>query len=336
MKAIVFPRYGSPDVLRLQEVEKPTPKDNEVLIKVYAASVNALDRHAIRSRPMFIRIMAGNGVRRPKDQQLGVDLAGRVEAVGANVTRFHIGDAVFGRGHGAFAEYACAREDALALKPAAITFEAAAAVPIGALTALAALRDHGHVRSGQTVLINGAAGAVGTFAVQLAKYFGAEVTAVCGSHSVDTARSLGADHVFDYTREDVTRSGQQYDLILGVNGYHSLFAYRRMLRPGGTYVMVGAATTRLLRSLSQTLLLGRLLSRAGGKQMRLCMTKPTPADLAYLTELLETGKLVSVVERCYPLSETAEAMRYLEQEHARGKVVIAVASATHTQPGDTP
>jgi NADPH:quinone reductase-like Zn-dependent oxidoreductase len=324
MQAIVYPHYGSPDVLQLREVERPVPKDDEVLVRVHAASINALDRHSIRSSPVFIRVLSGNGLRTPKDQRLGVDLAGRVEAVGSKVTQFRVGDEVFGRGHGAFAEYACAREDALALKPANLTFEAAAAVPIGALTALGALRDAGHVQPGQTVLINGAAGAVGTFAVQLAKVFGAEVTAVCGPQNVDLARSLGADQVVDYTREDVTKAGQRYDLILGVNGYHSLVAYRRMLRPRGTYVMVGASTARLGRALLQLILLGRVMSRAGGKKMRLFMAKPTQANLTYLAEQLEAGKIVPVVERCYPLSETAEAVRYLEEEHARGKVVITV------------
>src|SRR5262249_9704191 len=218
MQAIVRTRYGSPDVLQLTEVEQPVPKAGELLIRVHAASVNALDRHEMRSRPFLIRILSGNGLRKPKDPRLGVDLAGRVEAVGSKVTQFQVGDEVFGRGQGAFAEFACAREDAVVRKPANVPFEQAAAVPVAALTALQGLRDQGRLQPGHQVLIQGASGGVGTFAVQLAKAFGAEVTAVCSPQKVDLARALGAARVIDYTREDFTRSGQQYDLILGVNG----------------------------------------------------------------------------------------------------------------------
>jgi NADPH:quinone reductase-like Zn-dependent oxidoreductase len=324
MKAIVFPRFGSPDVLRLIEVEQPVPKDDEVLVKVRAASINALDRHSLISRPLFIRVLSGNGLRRPKDQRLGVDLAGQVVGVGSKVTQFHVGDDVFGRGVGAFAAYACAGESKLALKPASLSFEDAAAVPIAALTALGALRDSGHVQPGQQVLIYGASGGVGTFAVQLAKAFGADVTAACSARNIDMVRRLGADRVIDYTKEDVVRSGQRYDLILGINGYHSLFAYRRALRPTGIYVMIGASSTRLMRAFLQMALLARAMSRAGGKQLRLHMATPTQQDLLELTELLESGKVVPVVDRCYPLHETAEAFRYFEDVHPRGKVVVTV------------
>jgi NADPH:quinone reductase-like Zn-dependent oxidoreductase len=323
MQAIMYTHYGSPGVLQLTEVATPTPGDDEVLVKVQAASVNAYDWHFMAGSPFMVRV-SGSGLRRPKDQRLGVDVAGRVEAVGGNVAQLHVGDEVFGRGAGAFAEYACAREDRIALKPANVSFEAAAAVPIAALTALGALRDSGHIQSGQRVLIQGASGGVGTFAVQLAKYFGADVTAVCSTRHVDLARSLGADHVIDYTREDVTKSGQRYDLILGVNGYHSLFAYRRALRPTGAYVMVGAANARILRAFLQMLLLGPMMSRAGKRRMALHSANPTPIDLAFLSELLGAGKLIPVIDRTYPLRQTAEAFRYLEEGHPGGKIVITV------------
>jgi len=326
MQAIVRTRYGSPDVLQLTEVEQPVPKAGELLIRVHAASVNALDRHEMRSRPLLIRILSGNGLRKPKDQRLGVDLAGRVEAVGNNVAHFQVGDDVFGRGSGAFAEFVCAREEAVVVKPAALPFESAAAVPVAALTALQGLRDHGRVQPGQQVLIQGAGGGVGTFAVQLAKAFGAEVTAVCSTRNVDLVRSLGADAVIDYTQVDFTKSkqGQQYDLILGVNGYHPLLAYRRALRPAGRYVMVGASTAHLFQALFQVLLLGSVLSRTGRRKMVFFVCKPTQKDLLFVRELLEAGKIVPVIDRQYPLRDTAEALRYLEAEHVRGKVVITV------------
>jgi NADPH:quinone reductase-like Zn-dependent oxidoreductase len=324
MKAIVYTQYGSPDVLQLEEVEKPVPEDDEVLVKVHAASVNAVDRHLMRSRPLMIRVMSHNGLLKPKNQRLGVDLAGRVEAVGSKVTQFQPGDEVFGRAPGAFAEYVCTREDAIMLKSARMSFEAAAAVPQGGVIALGSLRDSGQVRPGQHILINGASGAIGTFAVQIAKALGAEVTAVCSTRNVAMACSLGADHVIDYTREDFTRNGQLYDIILGVNGYRSILAYRRALRPGGAYVMVGASNNRLFRALLQVMLLGPLISRISGRKMILYTAKPTRQDLAFVKDLLEAGKLVPVVERCYPLSKTAEALRYLEKGHARGKLVISV------------
>jgi NADPH:quinone reductase-like Zn-dependent oxidoreductase len=328
MKAIVYPRYGSPEVLRLVEVEEPVPTEGQVLVRVHAASLNALDRHSVRSRPLFIRILSRNGLRKPKDPRLGVNFAGRVEAVGSGVTQFHIGDEVFGNGPGAFAEYVCAREDRVATKPANVSFEAAATVPTAGLTALQALRDFGRIQASQHVLINGASGGVGTFAVQIAKAFGAEVTAVCSSRSVEMARSIGADHVIDYTQQDVTKQRrkqrQRYDLILGINGYHSIFAYRRVLRPQGIYVMIGASHRRLFRALIQVLLFGPILSRLGSKTMRFFVANINQEDLQVLRELLETGKVVPVIDRSFPLAETAEALRYMEAGHPRGKIVITV------------
>ena len=324
MKAIQYTHYGSPDVLQLQEVEKPVPKDGELLVKVHASSVNAYDRHLMRSKPLLIRIMSGNGLLKPKDQRLGVDLAGRVEAVGSKVTQFQPGDEVFGRGLGAFAEYVCAREDAVVLKPTNITFEAAATVPIAALIALQSLRDKGQIQPGQQVLIHGASGGVGTFAVQIAKALGAEVTAVCSTRNVEMVRSIGADHVIDYTQEDFTRKGQRYDLILAVNGYHPILAYRRALRPKGIYVMVGASNARLIQAMLQAMLLGPVISRMGGQKMAIFMANPKQKELAFIRELLEAGKVVPVIDRCYPLCETAEAIRYLEEVHAKGKIVITV------------
>jgi NADPH:quinone reductase-like Zn-dependent oxidoreductase len=323
MKAIVYTRYGSPDVLQLTEAEQPIPKDGEVLVKVHAASINALDWHLMRGSPFLVRT-GGNGLGKPKDQRLGVDLAGRVEAAGANVTQFQIGDEVFGRGHGTLAEYACARADKLLMKPSTIPFEAAAATPVAALIALASLREKGRIQAGQQVLINGASGGVGTFAVQIAKALGAEVTAVCSTRNVEMARSLGADHIIDYTQEDFTRKGQRYDLILGINGYRRVSAYRRALRPTGTYVMVGAANDRLLRALFQVILLGSLMPRTRSRRVGVYMSDPSQQDFVFVKGLLETGKVVPMVERTYPLSETAEAFRYFEEIHAKGKLVITV------------
>jgi NADPH:quinone reductase-like Zn-dependent oxidoreductase len=327
MQAILYIRYGSPNVLQLAEVERPVPKDNEVLMRVHAASLNAYDR-VVRGRPLLIRVLARNGLRRPNDRHLGVILAGRVEAVGGAVTRFQVGDAVYGSARGAFAEYACAREDQLAPKPATVSFEAAASVPNAGRVALRALRDYGRVQPGQHVLINGVSGDVGTFAVQIAKALGAEVTAVCSAKSVETARAIGADHVVDYTREDFTKrrgkERQRYDLILGVNGYHSLLAYRRALRRGGTVVMVGASPERVLRALLQVLLLGPVLNRLGRKKVRLCAFKADPRDYPTLGALLESGQLVPQIDRTFPLAQTAEALRYMESGHPRGKIVITV------------
>jgi NADPH:quinone reductase-like Zn-dependent oxidoreductase len=325
MKAIVYTEYGSPDVLQLKEVEKPTPKENQVLVKVHAASVNPLDWHSMRG-PLVLRLMNG-GLLKPKNTSLGVDIAGRVEAVGKSVKQFQPGDAVFGVAKGAFAEYVCAAEHKLALKPDNVSFEAAAAVPVVAFTALQALRDKGRIQPGQKVLINGASGGVGTFAVQIAKSFGAEVTAVCSTRNLDIARSIGADHVIDYTREDFTKNGQRYDLILAVNGYHPILDYRRALGPEGIYIAAGGSMTQIV----QGILLGRLLSRIGSKKldfMGIATTDQT--DLVVIRELLEAGKVVPVIDRCYPLSEVAEALRYLGEGHAKGKVVITVAQNNQT------
>jgi NADPH:quinone reductase-like Zn-dependent oxidoreductase len=325
MKAIVYTAYGPPDVLQLKEVEKPTPKDNGVLIKVHAASVNARDRRLVRADPFLVRLMGG-GLLKPKNTMLGSDMAGRVEAVGGNVKQFQPGDEVFGDlsacGDGGFAEYVCAPENALALKPASMTFEEAAAVPMAAVTALQGLRDNGQIQPGQKVLINGASGGVGTFAVQLAKSFGAEVTAVCSTRNLDMARSLGADQVIDYTQEDFTKNKQRYDLILAVNGYHPISHYRRTLSPKGIYVMAGGSTAQIF----EALLLGPWMSMTGGRKMGALSAKPNKKDLALMKELLEAGKVVPVIDRRYPLSEVAEALRYIEEGHAKGKVVIALAN----------
>jgi NADPH:quinone reductase-like Zn-dependent oxidoreductase len=317
MKAFVYTEYGSPDVLQLKEVEKPAPKDNEVLVKVYAASVNAADWHLMRAEPFLARLE--NGLLKPKNTKLGADVAGRVETVGRNVTQFQAGDDVFGELPlnvlGSFAEYVCAQEDALALKPERLTFEQAAAVPLAAFTALQGLRDKGQIRQGQKVLINGAAGGVGTFAVQIAKSFGTEVTGVCSTGNLDMVRSIGADHVIDYTREDFTRTGQRYDLIFDAVGNRSVSDIQRALSPNGICAVAGFTSLSLL---FQVMLLG-------GKKIGLMETaKGNKKDLLILKELLEAGKVVPVIDRTYPLREVPEAIRYLETKHARGKVVIKV------------
>ncbi len=320
MKAIVYTKYGSPDVLQLKEVEKPSPKDNEALVKVHAASINALDWHLLTADIFLVRLMGG-GLLNPKNTILGADIAGRVEAVGRNVKQFQPGDEVFGDiFNGGFAEYVSGPENALALKPANLSFEEAAAVPVAAITALQGLRDQGQIQPGQNVLINGVSGGVGTFAVQIAKSFGAEVTAVCSTRNLDQARSLGADHVIDYTKEDFTKSGQRYDLILAANGYHPLSAYKRALTPQGIYVMAGGSPAQIF----QAMLLGSWMSESGGKKMGGVSAKMDQKDLVMLKELLEAGKVVPVIDKRYPLSETAEALRYLGEGHARGKVVVTV------------
>lgn len=324
MKAMVYTQYGSPDMLHLKEVEKPTIKDDEVLVKVHAASVNAADWHLLTADIFLVRLMAG-GVLKPKNTILGADVAGWVETVGRNVKQFRPGDEVFGdvfgHGNGSFAEYVSAPESALVLKPANLSFEQAAAAPLAAVTALQGLRDKGNIQPGHKVLIQGAAGGVGTFAVQIAKSFGAEVTAVCSTRNVEQTRSLGADQVIDYTKEDFTRSGQQYNLILAVNGYHPLAAYKRALTPGGIYVMAGGSPAQMF----QALLLGPWMSITGGKKLGAVSAKANQKDLTTIKELLEAGKVVPVIDRCYPLSEAAEAFRYLGAGHARGKVVVTVA-----------
>jgi NADPH:quinone reductase-like Zn-dependent oxidoreductase len=327
MKAVVYTKYGSPDVLQLKDVEKPAPKENEVLIKIHAASVNAYDWHLLTADIFLVRFMGG-GVLKPKYTRLGADIAGRIEAVGKNVKQFQPGDEVFGMVRGGFAEYACALEDALALKPSNLSFEEAAAVPMAALTALQGLRDVGKIQTGQKVLINGASGGVGTFALQIAKSFGAEVTAVCSSRNVDQARSLGADHVIDYTKEDFTQSigaqgsqgGQQYDLIFAANGYHPLSAYKRALTPRGIYVMAGGSTAQMF----QGVLLGKWMSETRGRKMGGVSAKRSQKDLVILAKLLEAGKIVPVIDKRYTLDKAAEALRYLGEGHARGKVVITM------------
>lgn len=318
MKAIVYHKYGPPDVLELKEVEKPTPKDNEVLIKVHAASVNPLDWHFLRGTPLLARV--GRGLLKPKNPILGADITGRVEAVGRNVKQFQPGEEVFGgtfeSGLGGFAEYVCAPENVLALKPASITFEEAAAVPVAALTALQGLRDKGQIQPGQRVLIIGASGGVGTFAVQIARSFGTEVTAVCSTRNLDMARSIGANHVIDYTQEDFTQNGQRYDLIIDNVGNPSV--YKRLLSPGGICVInTGSYFLQLF--------LGPWLSITGSNKIGIFTSYSTnKEDLIFMKELIEAGKVVSVIDRRYPLSEVAEAIRYLEEGHARGKVIITM------------
>ena len=322
MKAIVQHTYGSPDVLHLEEVAKPIPNDNEVLIKVQAASVNALDWHLLRAEPFIIRL-GGDGFLKPKNKILGADVAGRVEAVGKNVQQFQPGDEVFGScGRGGFAEYVCCGEKGLVLKPANVTFEQAAAVPVAAITALQGLRDVGKIQAGQQVLIHGASGGVGMFAVQIAKSFGTEVTAVCSTRNVEMVHSIGADHVIDYKREDFVQSGQRYDLIFAVNGNRSIFEYRRALKPQGTYVVAGGSG---MRQMLQSILLGSFLSSSGGQKVTsMGMAKIIKKDLEFLQTLLETGKIIPVIDKCYPLAEVPDAIRYMEDVHAQGKVVISV------------
>jgi len=317
MKAIVYYEYGSPDVLKLEEVEKPAPKDTEVLVKVHAASVNYGDLPVLRGEPLQ-RLMGG-GPLKPKHKILGDDIAGRVEAVGVNVKQFQPGDEVFGISvFGAFAEYVCADEKYLASKPASMTFEEAAAIPFAAITALQGLREKGQIQSGKKVLINGASGGVGTFAVQIAKSFGAEVTGVCSTRKLDMVRSIGADQVIDYTQEDFTQKEQRYDLILAVGGYHPIFDYKRALSPEGIYVCPGGSLAQYI----QATLLGPLMSMMGSKKLGSMYTNPNQKDYVFLIELFEANKVVPVIDRRYPLSEVPEALRYLEEGHARGKVVI--------------
>ena len=321
MKAIVFTKYGPPDVLQLKEVEKSTPKDDEVLVKVHAASVISYDWELLRGT-FFSRLFFG--LLKPKIKILGVDIAGRVEAVGRNVKQFQTSDEVFGDisacGWGGFAEYVCASENALALKSASMTFEQVAAVPQAAVLALQGLRDKGQIQPGQKVLINGGGGGVGTFAVQIAKSFGADVTGVDSTKKLDMMRSIGADLVIDYTQEDFTKNGQRYDLILNVAAYGSIFDYRRALSPKGIYVMTGGSVARIF----QTGLLGPWISMTGSKKMGSLMHKPNNRDLVFMNELLEAGKITPVIDRRYPLSEVAEALRYFGEGHAQGKVVITV------------
>ena len=322
MKAIVYRNYGSPDVLRFEDVEKPAPGEDEVLVRVRAASVNPLDWHVMRGEPRFMRLLSG--LRKPKDVRLGVDLAGEVEAVGSGVTRFRPGDAVFGSSDGAFAEHACARPNHLALKPEKVTFEQAAAVNVAGLTALQGLRDKGRLQPGQRVLINGAAGGVGTFAVQIARTFGAHVTGVCSTRNVDMVRSIGADRIVDYVREDFTTGRERYDLIFDCIGNHSLSAFRRLLSPRGIYLMIGAGSGRWIDPFPRAIR-ALLLSRFVSQSLFMLIAKRRTEDLETLGRLIEEGQVKPVIDRRYRLSEVPEAIRYLEEGHARGKVVISVA-----------
>jgi NADPH:quinone reductase-like Zn-dependent oxidoreductase len=320
MKAFLCHNYSPPDTLRCEEVAKPVPAGNEVLLKVRAASVNPYDWHLMRGEPYFIRIPMG--IRRPKDIRFGADVAGEVEAVGKEVTKLKPGDPVFGSCRGAFAEYACASESALVPKPSNVNFEQAASVPIAAFTALQGLRFNGQIRPGHSVLINGAAGGVGTFAVQIAHYFGAETTGVCSARNLDLIRSIGADHVIDYTREDFTKTNRRYDLILDAIGNRSMLACGRLLKPGGALVVVGAPAGRWMLGAISRGFSAPWLSRFANRKLTMIMAKLNKEDLATMSDLMQSGKVTPVIDRRYPLSELPEAIRYLEQGHARGKVVI--------------
>ena len=325
MKAIVYCDYGLTN-LKLENVEKPTPNDDQILVRVRAASVNPYDWHFIEGTPYIMRAM-GVGLRKPKDTRLGVDFAGTVEAVGKNVTQFKPGDDVFGGRGGAFAEYVCPRANrAVALKPASLTFEQAASVNIAGITALQALRDKGQIQPGQKVLINGASGGVGTFAVQIAKSFGADVTGVCSTRNVDLVRSLGADRVIDYTKEDFTKTGQRYDVILDNVGNQPLLSFRRALIPKGKYVMIGGGGPNdqgLIGPLFRPIK-AMLLSPFMSQEMGMFIADTNQKDLAVLADLMQSGKVKPVIDRTYKLSEVPAAIAYLEQGHARGKVVITV------------
>lgn len=324
MKAIVYTQYGPPEVLQLREIARPEPAERQVLVKVRAASANALDYRRFEWISTLGRLL-DTVLFKSAGTVLGADIAGVVEAVGSGVTRFRPGDAVFGVAAGSaggFAEYACAYEKNLVLKPDGVTFEAAAAVPVAALTALQGLRDKGRIQPGQRLLVNGASGGVGSFAIQIARAFGAQVTAVCSPRNLEAARALGAEHVIDYTREDFTRNGRQYDLILAVNGYRPIRDYARALTSQGVYVAAGGSLAQILQAVT----LGGLLSRSGGRQFGFMgIADVNYQDLELLRELLETGKLVPAIDRSYPLSQVPDAINYLVQEHGRGKVVIRVA-----------
>ncbi|MBB5061513.1 NADPH:quinone reductase-like Zn-dependent oxidoreductase [Granulicella aggregans] len=324
MQAVVYRRYGSPDVLEFQEIPKPTPAEGEVLIRVHAASVNPYDWHFLRGTPSFIRLFTG--MSRPKSPRLGADVAGTIEAVGAKVAQFMIGDEVFGTAKGSFAEYACAVASQLAVKPQEISFEQAACLPIAGITALQGLRDKGDIQTGQAILINGAAGGVGTFAVQIAKSLGVRVTGVCSTGNIDFLRSIGADEVIDYTREDFARSTKLYDLLFDLVGNRSLADYLRALHPRGTYISCGGggpenSTWNLLSGL----LANAIRSRFVSQKMPGLFAKVNSGDLATLAALVQAGKVVPVVNRTYALREIAEAVRQVESGHVRGKVVIAIA-----------
>ena len=332
MKAVVYTDYGPPDVLQVRDIKKPVPNDDQALVRVRAASVNPYDWHFIRGTPYIMRMMIG-GLRKPKDPRVGVDYAGTVEAVGKNVTLLKPGDEVFGNRTGAFAEYVCARADrAVALKPASVTFEQAASVPVAALTALQGLRDHGKVQPGQKVLINGASGGVGTFAVQIAKTLGAEVTGVCSGRNVDLVRSIGADHVIDYTKEDFSKGAERYDVILDNVGTQPLSGFRRVLKPKGICVMIGGGGPNegnWVGPMSRPIK-AKLMSPFIDQKMGMMMAEGNKADLTILADLMQSGKVTPVIDRTYPLDQIADAIRYLETGRARGKVIITVAQDNKT------
>ena len=322
-QAVLYRCYGAPEVLQLEAVAKPVPADDQILVKVHSASLNPLDWHYMRGEPYFMRLGAGLGA--PKDTSMGVDFSGTVAAVGKHVTQFKPGDAVFGARGGALGEYVTVRENgAVALKPDNVTFDQAAAIPIAGLTALQALRDKGKVRAGQKILINGASGGVGTFAVQIAKALGAEVTGVCSGRNVELVRSLGADHVIDYTQEDFTQADRQYDLILDNVGNHSLLAYRRVLKPAGILVMVGGRSTDPWLGPMMQPLKAALLSPFISQDSFMFLSDMNQTDLQHVAGLMQEGKVVAVIDRTYPLREIVPAMTYLERGHARGKVIVNV------------
>ncbi|MEM7117395.1 MAG: NAD(P)-dependent alcohol dehydrogenase [Chloroflexota bacterium] len=321
MKAVIFPKYGSPDVLQFVDVEKPTVGDADVLVKIVAASVNPLDWRRMRGAPFLVRLQGG--FFEPKNQRIGADIAGMVAAVGKDVTEFQVGDAVFGDiGAGGFADYAVAPEKYLVHKPENVSFADAAAVPVAGLTALQGLRDHADLQAGQHVVVNGASGGVGTYAVQIAKAFGAEVTAVCSTRNLELVRSIGADHVIDYTKEDFTKNGRSYDLIYDAVGNKSVRTYNRSLKPNGKAVVAGFTT---LGRMFQVMTVGALSSKMTGKAIGPLMAHIVKEDLQFLAEMLEAGRVHSVIDRCYPFGETVEAVRYLETKRARGKVIINMA-----------
>jgi len=322
MKAIICNEFGLPDAFRLEEIQTPAPGDNDVLVEVYSASVTYSTLMLVRGKPFIGRLM-GMGLFKPKQKIPGADIAGRIKTIGKNVSRFQPGDEVFGDlsnfGRGGFAEYVCAPENALALKPINMTFAEAAAVPEAALVALQALRDHGHIQKGQKVLIYGASGGIGTFAIQIAKYYGAEVTGVCGTANTELVRSLGADHVIDYHKEDVTKNGVLYDLIVATAGYRPIFDYKRALSTNGRYISTGGS----MKQIFQAMLIGPFLSMTSGKKLKSMLVKPNK-DLDFITSIIEDGKLRTVLDRTYRLSEAAEAFRYYSEGHTRGKLVVSV------------
>jgi NADPH:quinone reductase-like Zn-dependent oxidoreductase len=323
LKAIVYARYSRPDVLQLKELEKPVPDPDQVLVKVYAASINYGDWGLLRGKPFILRLADG-GLLSPKNQVLGGDIAGRVEAVGSQVKQFQPGDDVFGDlsgcGRGGFAEYVSVPENVLARKPNNLSYADSASVPMAGVTALQGLRDTGKIKPGNKVLINGASGGVGNFAVQIAKSFGAEVTAVCSTKNLGVARSIGADQVIDYTKEDFTKNGQSYDLILAANGYHSILDYRRAVNPGGIYVCSGGSLAQIF----QAMILGPRMSKTGDRKLTNLSQKSNQADLVFMKELLESEKVVPVIDQFFPLSQVPEALRYFGEGHAQGKVVITI------------